>query len=128
MRSREYYLRYMPNKNIVAYAGLMDKVFGVRYENHYLYSRSRLGLAQNDQSHGLTGVYQNDFLEVTGNYFFGNIHIEGETEQSGFSVKSVYKPSTYSRFGGSFLSSSSPFVEKSFLAVHAEYGLAMALV
>ncbi len=123
MRSREYYFRFMPNKNIVAYAGLMDKVFGVRYENHYLFAKSYLGLSQNDQSHGVTGVYQNDFLEVTGNYFFGNLHIDGDTEQSGFSVKGVYKPSTFTRLGGSFLSSSSPYTEKTFFAAHAEYGL-----
>jgi hypothetical protein len=122
-RSREYYFRYMPNKNWVAYAGLMDKVFGVRFENHYLFSKNLLGLSQDDQSHGFTGVYQDDSLEITGQYFLGNIHIEGDTEQSGLSAKAIYKPNTFSRIGVSFLSSSSIFTEKTYISMHGEYGL-----
>jgi len=123
LRSREYYFRFMPNRNFVGYVGLTDKVFGVRFENHYLFSKSSLGLSQDDQSHGITGVYQSDQFELTGQYFIGNIHIEGETEQSGFSAKAVYKPNSFSRFGVSILNSSSPFKEKTYLAFHSEYGL-----
>ena len=123
MRSREYYFRWMPNKNVVTYAGLMDKVFGVRFENHYLFSKRHLGLEHDDQSHAVTGVYQSEKTEFTGQYFLGNLHIDGDTEQSGFSLKGVYKPSSFGRFGASFLSSSSPYKEKTFYSVHAEFGL-----
>lgn len=121
-RSREYYLRYMPNKNLVFYGGLMDKVFGIRYENHILYSRSFLRLSHSDQSHGVSGVYQNDLYEVTAQYFLGNLHIDGDTEQSGFSTKLIYKPNAFSRLGGSALLSSSKFRDITMAAIHGGVG------
>ena len=48
---------------------------------------------------GLTGVYQNDLYEITAQYFLGNLHIDGDTEQSGFSTKLIYKPNAFSRLG-----------------------------
>ena len=113
----------MPNKNFLLYTGLMDKVFGVRYENHYLYSRGFFGLGQNDQAHGRTGTHQNDKWEITGQYFLGNLHIDEDTEQSGPSLKLVWKPNSYSRFGGSFLTSSSPYREQMMYSFHFLYGL-----
>ena len=121
-RSREYYLRFMPNKNTVLYGGLMDKVYGIRFENHYLYSRSFLRLSHSDQSHGLIAAYQNDFLEITGQYFLGNLHIDGETEQTGFSSKFIYKPNAFSRYGFSALLSDSKFRDLMMASFHGEIG------
>ena len=124
-RSREYYFRYMPTKNFVSYVGLMDKVFGVRFENHYLFSRSKggIGLGQNDQSHGLIAQYQTDTLEIAGQYFLGNLHLDGDTEQSGLSTKFTYKPSSFYRLGASLLSSSSKYMDKLMYSLHGEMGL-----
>ena len=101
----------------------MDKVFGTRFENHYLFSRSLSGLMQNDQSHGVTLVYQSDSWEVNRQYFLGNVHIEKDTEQTGLNAKLVYKANSFNRWGASFLTSSSPYIEKTMMSAHIEHGL-----
>src|SRR5690606_27419709 len=64
---KEHYLRVQASRNLWLYAGMIDKVYGLRISNHTAYSRSRTGLAQNDQSHGIIAHYINKDWEASVN-------------------------------------------------------------
>ena len=71
--SREHYLRVQTTPDLWMYAGMMDKVYGIRIVNHTAYSRARTGLAQNDQSHGVIAHYIQPKWELSLNVFAGNL-------------------------------------------------------
>ncbi len=117
-RSREHYMGYRPIPSLGIYAGLMDKIFGIRIAEHTAYSRSINNLSQNDQSHGLQIHYTNPTLEIGAGYFVGNMVQEADIRQKGFSTKIDYIVSHKSSLGVSYLNSQSEFLKNYAAAVH----------
>lgn len=108
--SREHYFRMQATEKLWIYAGMMDKVYGIRHANHTAYSRSSTGLAQNDQSHGVVAHYINPKWELTFNAFMGNLFQDPEYRQQGFSSLFEYEVKEAWRLGVSLLSSKNEFV------------------
>jgi hypothetical protein len=118
IRSREHYIGWRINPNFGLYAGLMDKVYGLRVPDHISFSRWATGLSMNDQSHGVVLHYNNPKLDIGINPFVGNLSQQSNIRQTGFSATSEYSISKQSRLGFSILNSKSKFIEYFNYSVH----------
>jgi hypothetical protein len=121
--SREYYLRWSPLKNLWLYGGLMDKVFGIRVVDHTAYSRSKTGLGQNDQSHGLVMHWIQSSYELSANIFAGNVNQDEKLRPKGVSIMAESEVSDRWAVGSSVLSQSNNYLERTLLSFHTKAGL-----
>lgn len=117
-RWHEAYFGMRPFEGFGAYLGLMDKVYGIRIAEHSSYSRSVTNLSHNDQSHGLQLHYTNEFVELTGGYFLGNLAQKERLRQKGFSGKAEYKVNYKNSVGVSVLKSNNKFLDMYMAAFH----------
>lgn len=120
--SREHYFRYQVNQDFYAYLGLMDKVYGIRIIDHTAYSRSKTGLAQNDQSHGFILQYLKQPYEYTFNLFLGNLSQDADLRQKGFSIMIEKDRHQYHRLGSAVLISQNDYLNLARLEVHSKFG------
>ena len=97
--SREHYFRYMASDKLWLYAGMTDKVYGLRIVNHTAYSRARTGLAMNDQTHGVIAHYIESSWELTGHAFAGNMFQDADVRQAGGSAMFEYEVAEAWRLG-----------------------------
>lgn len=128
--SREHYFRWQARDDLWIYAGMMDKVYGIRIVDHSAYSRSKTGLAQNDQSHSLVAHYIRPNWEWTVDLFMGNLYQDASLRQKGISSLFEYELKEAWRVGASVLTSSNDFVKNSRFALHSRtgYGHGVALL
>lgn len=120
--SREHYFRWQATDDWWMYFGLTDKVYGLRIINHTAYSRVRVGLGQNDQSHGVVAHYIQPTWEWSGNIFVGDLLKKAETRHKGFSTMYEYDLKENWRIGVSALSSTSESVRHQRLGFLSKYG------
>lgn len=120
--SREHYLRVQHNENLQIYYGLMDKVFGIRIVDHTAYSRAKVGIAQNDQTHGVMAILTRAPWEYTGHVFVGNLSQESSLRQKGFSVMAEKDVKNMLRVGGSAMYSNNQYIKWTRVAAHSKYG------
>ncbi len=121
--SREHYFRWMASESLWIYAGMMDKVYGLRIVNHTAYSRARTGLAQNDQTHGFMFHYIKPSWEWTTHLFGGNFFQDADVRQMGASMMYEYEVAEAWRLGISGLYSLNEFVNNRRLGIHSKTGL-----
>ena len=117
-RTREHYIGYRPKSNFGVYAGLQDKIFGVRTSEHSSFARSTNNLSQNDQSHGLQVHGQWKRLEGGLGYFLGNLVQDDDLRQKGLSGKLNYLFPGKATLGGSYLTSKSDHLKMNSWALH----------
>jgi hypothetical protein len=120
--SRAHYIRWNPSKDWFLYAGLMDKVFGIRTPDHTAYSRSETGLAQNDQSHGLVLQYNIEPWEFTFNPFLGNLSQRSDLRQVGASFMLEKDIGEKLRVGGAYINSKNDYIRWQRAEVHSKLG------
>ena len=123
--SREHYFRWQTTDSLWLSFGMMDKVYGLRHVNHTAFSRSRVGLAQNDQAHGLVAHYIQPTWEYTLNIFAGNLNQRSELRQEGVSTMFELDLKDFLRIGASALASENESVKNQRFAIHTKYGLGM---
>lgn len=121
--SREHYFRWQAKEDLWIYLGMMDRVYGIRHADHTAFSRSRVGVAQNDQSHGIVAHYIQTNWEYTVNLFAGNLYQTSALQEKGGSMMLEYDLKEAFRVGTSVLYSSNDYVKKMRTALHAKYGL-----
>lgn len=122
--SRNHYLRWKMQKGLMLYAGLFDKIFGIRHADHTAFNRSTLGLGQGDQSHGLALQYSGDTYDISGGFFVGNLSQDKELRQVGASLMGEYYLDKTYTLGTSFLQSQSDYKTENRIAVHSRLGFA----
>ena len=120
--SREHYLRWQATRSLWVYAGLMDKVYGIRIVNHTAYSRSKVGVAQNDQSHGVILQYIRPKWELAVNGFAGNMFQEQKYRQKGASTLIEYQLKEAWRIGATALMSNNDYVAQNRYGLLTRYG------
>lgn len=120
--SREHYFRYQKSESMWFYVGMLDKVYGIRQVNHSAYSRAKIGIAQNDQTHGVVGHYIRPEWEWTVHGFVGNLYQDSNLRQVGASTLYEYEIKPAWRIGTSALFSSNEFVGNQRFAIHSKYG------
>jgi hypothetical protein len=125
-RSREHWIGWRPVPGLGFYAGLMDKVFGLRVPDHIAYSRVIQGTTMNDQTHGIvTHLLWGDFdFGVQG--FAGNLSQREELRQKGYSANLEYLLAPRKLVGLSVLSSKSALTSQDSWAVHSRLGMGQA--
>lgn len=116
--SREHYFGARIGENWGLYAGFADVLYGLRVPDHPAYSRSRTGLAQNDQVHGVFGHYTSEKLEAGLHLFGGNLYDDTEVQQRGLSGIFEYEVWKNGRLGASMLYSKSDFRKRFLSSVH----------
>src|SRR5690606_33307190 len=78
--------------------------------NHTAYSRSRTGIAQNDQAHGVVAHYIKPKWELSLNAFAGNLFQDASLRQKGVSTLYEYEMEENWRLGATALASSNDFI------------------
>lgn len=121
-RTREHYLGWRINQNWGIYAGLMDKVYGLRVPDHIAFSRATTQNTMNDQTHGLLIHYTNESLDVGIQPFVGNLGEEANVRQKGVAATMEYTISNKFRPGASFQMGESEFLKAYAYALHARVG------
>lgn len=123
--AREYYLRLEPVKTWWVYAGLMEKVFGLRNIDHTSFQRSFQGFGvttQNKygiaQSHGVVIHKVEENWELAGNYFIGNPKDSTTYKEKGFSFMGEFQVKENARVGASFLNSKNDLLKRTMYALH----------
>lgn len=85
--SREYYLSYAPFSAFRIYAGLMDKVYGIRTVDYDSFAKSQNDLGQNDQVHGVFLHFYHDLFEIGASGFFDDLRKEDLNRRKGASLR-----------------------------------------
>ncbi|MBA2404629.1 MAG: hypothetical protein H0V66_07650 [Bdellovibrionales bacterium] len=122
-RSREHYVGYRFTPKFGLYAGLMDKVFGIKVIEHIAFARISPQVTQNDQVHGLTAHYLGDTWELGAQGFAGNMTQDADLRMKGASVmleKTVYD---IHRIGASVMSSENEYLKLLSYSAHARLNL-----
>ena len=123
IRSREYYIGYRFNKKLGAYAGLMDKAYGIRLVDHTAFSRGAIGLGQNDQTHGVMVHYSTKKMEAAVHGYAGNMLNDAEVRQMGGSGTMEFTLNPDVHLGFSALYSSSDFTQYTMGGLHGRFTL-----
>lgn len=120
--SSEYFLSLSPHSALRLYAGLMDKVFGLRIPETNTYGRSRLGLGAHEQGHQLALWTSFSFVEAGLTWFAGNLQREVEYHQQGGTLLLELTPWAHFRPGFSFMSYTTNTKVEQALALHSRLG------
>lgn len=122
-RSREYYLGYRITPRLGLYAGLMDKVYGLRVVEHIAYARTTPQVTQNDQTHGAVIHYLSETWESGLHFFQGNLAQDEDLRMEGISGTFEKTVFDLHRLGFSYLSQKNDYLELSSLALHGRFNL-----
>ncbi len=122
MITRDHYIRLQTTESLWLYIGKTDKVYGIRHVNHTAYSRKLVGLAQNDQAHGVIAHYVKPDWEWSVHAFAGNMSQDSDRRQVGASTMYEYELKPAWRLGVSALNSTNDYVGNQRFAVHSRYG------
>ncbi len=122
-RSREHYLGFRVTPKVGVYAGLMDKVFGVKVIEHIAFSRQAPEVMQNDQTHGVLLHYLGESWEAFGHGFAGNLTQDEDLRMKGGSVSVERTSFDVHRLGASVMSSRNQYQELFSYSTHARLNL-----
>jgi hypothetical protein len=122
-RSREHYVGYRFTPKFGLYAGLMDKVFGIKVIEHIAFSRVSPQVTQNDQTHGVTAHYLGESWELGAQGFVGNLTQNEDLRMKGGSF--TFEKTTFGihRLGASVTSSENDYLKLLAYSVHARLNL-----
>lgn len=122
-RFRNYFVGYRPVQEIGLYAGLMDKIYGIRLVEHIAYSRSNPQATQNDPVHGVSVHVLKNGWEGGVHAFVGNLEQDAEFRMKGASMMVEKTVFDLHRLGFSFLSSKNDFQRLTSAAVHGRFNI-----
>lgn len=120
--SREHYIGYRHGKKLGFYLGFMDIAFGLRIPDHYLSSRRKTLLAQNDQTHGL--LIHGAFGKTEGAFhlFLGNLLQSPDLRNKGLSLFLERDIAEKMRLGFSSMHTANDYRKRTTLATHFRLG------
>ena len=123
--AREYYIRYEADKSLFIYAGLLERVYGIRNIDHTSFQRSPQGFGIRNNtvdgianSHGIIIQKDSDHWGISLGGFMGNPYDDAQFKQSGASVTGEYEIGENKRIGASALTESSQVLAKNMGAIH----------
>lgn len=122
-RSREHYLGYRFTPKFGVYAGLMDKVFGIKVIEHIAFSRVAPQVAQNDQVHGVTLHYLGEQWEIGAQGFAGNLNQDDDLRMKGGSLMLERTAFGSHRIGASVMSSQNEYLQLLSYSLHTRLNL-----
>lgn len=122
-RSREHYVGYRVTPKFGVYAGLMDKVYGLRVIEHIMVNRTTPQLTQNDQVHGVMAHYLGEKSETFFHGFLGNMSQDENVRMKGGSFMFERTVADVHRLGASVMHSSNDFLKLTSFAAHGRWNL-----
>ncbi len=122
-RSREHYVGYRFTPKFGLYAGLMDKVFGIKVIEHIAFSRVSPQVTQNDQVHGVTAHYIGQDWELGAQGFVGNLSQDADLRMKGGSVMLEKTVFGIHRIGASVMSSQNEYLKLLSYSAHTRLNL-----
>lgn len=122
-RSREHYMGYRVTPKFGVYAGLMDKVYGLRVIEHIMVNRTTPQLTQNDQSHGVMAHYLGEKSETFFHGFLGNMSQKEDIRMKGGSFMFERTVADVHRLGASVMHSSNNYLKLMSYAAHGRWNL-----
>ena len=122
-RSREHYVGYRFTPKFGLYAGLMDKVFGIKVIEHIAFSRVAPQVTQNDQVHGVTGHFLGDSWELGTQVFAGNLTQDDDLRMKGASTMLEKTVFDIHRVGASVMTSQNEYLKLLSYSVHTRLNL-----
>lgn len=122
-RSRALYAGYRFNKKYGLYAGLMDKVYGLRVIEHIAFSRINPQITQNDQTYGVAGHMLNGDWEGGAHLFLGNFNQDADYRMKGGSTMIEKTVFGLHRVGASFLTSKNDYLKLTSYAAHGRFNI-----
>ncbi len=120
--SREHYVQYRISEKHRVYVGKTDHLFGLRIPDHTVAAKRKTGLAENDQTYGLTYHWYNEKIEGGAQVFIGDVLTDADTAAKGVSSKHEYKFSEKLRIGASVLFSSAENIKRTIFSAHSRMG------
>ena len=123
VRSREHYLGINFTPKFSLYAGLMDKVYGLRVVEHIAYSRTFTETTQSDQVHGVAAHYLGTNWEFGAHGFLGNLQQDQKVQTKGFSLMTEKTIFNEHRLGLSVMNTKNEFVNRLSYAAHTKFNL-----
>ncbi len=121
--TRQHYVGLRINKEFGLYAGLMDKVFGLRVPDHIAFSRLKSQNTQYDQTHGVLLHYLGKQVEIGLHPFVGNLSLPPEAQLKGVSSQLEVSLGEKMRVGASYLRGTMPLTAQQMAALHARIGI-----
>jgi hypothetical protein len=109
-------------KPVTLMVGKMDQIYGIRIPDHTAFSRTMPGVAQNDQTYGVMGIYRKEPWDYTTHVFMGNLAQDSELRQRGLSLMAEKDLNQFHRLGGSFMMSENNYINWVRLAGHSKLG------
>jgi hypothetical protein len=122
-RSREHYLGFRVTSKLGVYAGLMDKVFGVKVIEHIAFSRQAPQVMQNDQTHGALLHYLGESWEGFAQVFAGNLTQDQDLRMKGGSLSFEKNAWGIHRLGASVMKSTNDYQDLLSYSAHARLNL-----
>lgn len=122
-RSRSHYIGYRFKPTFGVYAGLMDKVFGLRVIEHTAYSRIATQTTMNDQTHGVAGHFLGKEWEGGAHIFAGNLAQDADIRMKGISTMVEKTIFDLHRVGFSLQSSRNTYFNLNAASVHGKFNL-----
>lgn len=123
LRSRSHYLGYKINDNYGVYAGMMDKVYGLRIVEHSAYSRVTTLTTQNDQTHGVVGHYLGELWEGGLHVYSGNMSQSNDLRMKGVSSLIERTVSDIHRLGASIKIEKNEYQNLNSYSIHGRFNL-----
>lgn len=121
--TREHYVRVQYRDDLYLYAGLMDKVFGIKNVDHTAFARTKTQLTMDDQTHGVIAHLIKDSYELTGQVFAGNLQQKEKLRPQGFNFHFDKNVGEKTAWGVSYLSQKNDFAKRQMLSGQFRTGL-----
>jgi len=121
--SREHYYRYQYSDSLWFYVGMFDKPYGIRIVDHTAFSRSKVGVAMNDQAHGVMMQVIKEKYEWSLDAYAGNMFQPSDVRQRGASTLFEYEVAPAVRVGFSGMYQTDNYVGETRFALHSRTGL-----
>lgn len=119
---REYFIKANVAKEFWIYAGMMDKVFGIKTVNHTAVNRAPLALGQNDQVHAGLVQWARKDEDLFFQYWIGNLHALKADRRTGASFMLDKKWGSMHAAGFSLLAESKEGTKQNIFSLHNKMG------
>lgn len=120
-RSRNLFLGYRFTPKFGLYAGLMDKVYGIRVVEHIAFTRSNTFTTMNDQTYGVAGHFVTGKWEGGVHAFIGNYNQDSPYRLKGFST--MWERTVFSdhRVGASLMTQKNEVLTANSASIHGRF-------
>jgi hypothetical protein len=122
-RSREHYIGFKFTPKFGMYAGMMDKVYGLKVIEHIAFSRVLPQVTQNDQVHGVLNHFLGDTWEGFAQVFAGNLSQDDDIRMKGASLMFEKTMFESHRWGASVMKQSNNYLDLLSYSAHTRLNL-----